>query len=504
MTDLRATVYPKIKVNKCISLSSSVNFTSLGIHAGGRPYDNAATGTVPANQGGFFNSLWVPVSDRMAGANVPNMFVTVQWWKLSIKLPWFGISTGTKTSNVGLGFWKNKCQRASTSFGTKAHYGPFTIGMSPYFGRTRSDWDVFARDSMNDNNPWRKDDDRDYTRGGTVSLVYANGPFWFQFFQDFHLTRSYRQDDQYVGRNADGTPGAKPALTGIPHPDQWVSDAAMAIKYFNGRFFFNAEVDHFWQYRSGRGIAVGLFGPEALLVNQDQDQDAWMYAVELGTLIGPSKITLSYFRATGDDPATRKTTEDARAGDSAVSSCYVRDWAYLMYYYYGTGTSYDAEGKGQPTNLHHVGGRIDYAVASNLNVYGVFSTAWRDQPNAFRLGGNLLHTQHRFDNNDILEAQLGVGDPFVFAVPDHARDIGWEVDLGVNWKLIENLTWNGILAIWQPGNWWSYAYPNTAAIWRATPPGAPLIENDFFLATANLGRDIDPLIGFETTLEIFF
>ena len=124
-----------------------------------------------------------------------------------------------------------------------------------------------------------------------------------------------------------------------------------------------------------------------------------------------------------------------------------------MYYYYGTGTSYDAEGKGQPTNLQHVGARIDYAVASNLNVYGVFSTAWRDQPNAYRLGGNLLHTQEPFNNDSILDAQLG--DPFLFAVPDHARDIGWEVDLGVNWKLLENLTWNSIFAFWKPGNWWS-------------------------------------------------
>ena len=82
-TDYRATLYPKIKINKAISLSGSVNLTSLGIHSGGRPWDNYGT---PGN----VNSMWVPISNRMAQANVPNMFVTLQWWKISVKLPWFG------------------------------------------------------------------------------------------------------------------------------------------------------------------------------------------------------------------------------------------------------------------------------------------------------------------------------------------------------------------------------------------------------------------------------
>jgi hypothetical protein len=213
MTDLRATFYPEIKVNKAISLSGSINCTSLGIHSGGRPFDNAVTGTDPSNRGGFFNSLWVPISDRMAGANVPNMFVTVQWWKLSIKLPWFNISAGTKTSRLGIGLWKNECQRASTSVSVTARYGPLHIGFSPYFSRTRSDWDVFARDSMSVHNPWRKDDDRDYTRAAAFGLGYVNGPLMIMLHQDFHVTHSYRQDTGgYVGRQGNGRPGTKPVV----------------------------------------------------------------------------------------------------------------------------------------------------------------------------------------------------------------------------------------------------------------------------------------------------
>ena len=66
----------------------------------------------------------------------------------------------------------------------------------------------------------------------------------------------------------------------------------------------------------------------------------------------------------------------------------MKQWGYLMYYMYGTGDGWDASGNGQPTNFHHVGGRLDYAVAANLNLSFVFSQAWRDQASSYRLGGD--------------------------------------------------------------------------------------------------------------------
>jgi hypothetical protein len=227
--------------------------------------------------------------------------------------------------------------------------------------------------------------------------------------------------------------------------------------------------------------------------------------VEFGALSGPTKITLNYVRATGDDPSTRKTTEDGADSEQGISSCYMKPWGYLMYYMYGAGDGWDAAGYGQPTNLHHVGGKIDYAIASNLNVFMVYSQAWRDQPNAYRLGGNYRVAGQLFTNEDIRQSQLGNfrGQ----AVPDHARDIGWEVDLGVNWKILEGLTWNTTFAYWKPGNWWSYAYPNTAYLYRinVTPNTNP---NNTAVgegrATFNLGREINGLFSMETNLLINF
>jgi len=502
MTDYRATLYPKIKVNPVIEVSASVNLTSLGIHSGGRPYANpindfSGAGAYAAGNfalgGGYYNSLWVPIEDRPAGMTVPNTFVTLQWWKMSIKTPTLNFSLGYKTGVFGLGLWKND-RRSSASVSMNADYGPFVFNWTPYFGRTRSDWNVFARDSQNVNNPWRKDDDRDYLRGQTWDLRYANGPLLVVIGIDGHVTSAYRRGT-YAGRAFNGTPPSIAAVAGgLPNPNQWSMDTFAALKYFNGRFFFNGEVDHFWQYQSGRGSANAA----GTRVNADKDQDAWMYGVTFGTVTGPAKFTLSYVRATGDDPSTRATTEDALQGDAGVSADFLREWGMLMYYFYGTGTGWDSEGIGQPTNFHHVGGRLDYAVASNLNVFGVYSQAWRDQPNAYVLGGNGINTLERFTNEMIRVPSANTP-----AVPNHARDIGWEVNVGANWKLLENLNWNLLFAYWKPGNWWSYAYPNTVAIYRANG-GAAIGAADRVNSRFNLGRNIDPIIYFETELAVSF
>ena len=150
------------------------------------------------------------------------------------------------------------------------------------------------------------------------------------------------------------------------------------------------------------------------------------------------------------------------------------------------GDGWDAAGYGQPTNFHHVGGKLDYAIAANLNLFALYSYAWRDQPNAYRLGGSYAIGLTTFTNDNIRNLSG-------HCVPDSARDIGWEVDLGVNWKLLENLTWNSTFAYWQPGTWWSYAYPNVAAMYRAgIVPNSNTTEAN---AIVGIGRTIDPLFA---------
>ncbi len=491
LTDYRTTLYPHIKVNKAIDIAASVNLTSLGIWSAGQPYEAGRTNAPDSLPNvGYVNSLYVPIQDRAVNVNVPNTFVTLQWLKLGIKTPMVDFSIGYKDSSIGMGLWKHKGNRASSSFGITAHYGPFKIGFSPYFNRELSAWGWTPATGRSRNEgagaPQRQEDRRNYFNAFFGEIQYACGPLVFQLVSD-----SYRQPSAPTPNSARGA-----ALTvANPSDDIMRYRIASAVKYFNGRFFFNAEADWFNRWRSGRGT-----GTPGALVNVNEDDSGWLYGIETGALAGPIKVTLNYVRATGDDISTRFTSEDAATSEQGVSACYMKDWGYLMYYMYGTGDGWDAAGWGQPTNFHHVGSRWDYAVASNLNISVTGAYAWRDQPTAYTFGGDYQKGMRPYTNADLLAFQTGASTRR--PVPDSAREIGWEIDLGMNWKLLENLTWNTTFAWWQPGNWWQNAFPNTAHIYRLGL--VPNTNTSEAIATFNPGRAIDPLIAVETNLLVSF
>jgi hypothetical protein len=524
LNDYRMTIFPKIVVNKAISVEASVNLTSLGIWSDGQPLDSrtqvtrasggAADTTFNMQNPGFVNSLYVPIQDRAVAVDVPNTYVTLQWLKMSIRTPMLDFSIGYKDSKIGMGLWKHTCNRASSSFGMTAYYGPFKFGLSPYFARSQSAWALNTTGTTNNvtganTNTWssspatptsrnqgvgasqRQEDRRDYFRAIEGEIEYSAGCWNFQLVSD-----SYREPSAPTP-----TPRGVALPAALPRPSEDIVRyrIALATKYFNGRFFFNGEADWFNRWRSGRGTADP--GTNAgVTVRQDRDNNGWLYGTEMGVVAGPSKVTLNYVRATGNDPSTRHTTEDAADSEQSLSACYMKNWGYLMYYMYGAGDGWDAAGYGQPTNLQHVGAKLDYAVASNLNISALYAYAWRDQPTAYRLGGNYQLGLRQWTNDDILAAHAGV--VIGRAVPDSAREIGWEVDLGINWKILEGLTWNTTFSYWKPGNWWAYAFPNTAAIYRAGV--APNANTSEALAIRDLGRDIDALFAVETTLQINF
>ena len=338
MTDNRATIFPKIKVNKAISVEGSVNLTSLGIWSDGDPYNinQAAAANGMYRNTGFYNSMYVPINDRPVASNVPNTFVTIQWLKASIHTPMLDFSLGYKTSAIGMGLWKHADNRSSSSFSVTAHYGPFKIGFSPYFGREQSAWSMGDATSRNTGaaSKQRQEDRRDYFKAVMGEIVYRNGPMELQLVSD-----SYHQP------NAPAITGSSPAAPfrggaiavgagSRPLEDILRYRIALAAKYNNGRFFFNGEADWFNRWRSGRGTvendSQNYAGP--FLQRQNRDDSAWLYGAELGALSGPSKVTFNYVRATGDDTSTRHTSEDAAISEQSISAPYMKPWGYLMYY----------------------------------------------------------------------------------------------------------------------------------------------------------------------------
>jgi hypothetical protein len=485
-TEYRMTVFPQIKVNKAIKVSASVNLTSLGIYSDGQPLVGGLTNLPNPVNPGYVNTLYVPISTRSAGADIPNTYVTLQWLKTSIKTPMLDFSIGYKTSGLGMGLWKHKRNRASASFGVKAKFGPLTFAFSPYFSRRNSDWLQTSRNE-GDSAPQRKERIRNYFRALMGSIKYANGPLVIHLVSDSYIEDAAPDTDVRFTAITPGRPANRDRIRYRFH---------LSSSYNNGRFFFNSEADWFNSWRSGRATANAPAGT----TRQGNDvKNSWLYGIDFGCVVGPTKATLNYVRSTGDDPSTRHA-EDSLSGDSGVNDGYIGDWGYLMYHLYGTGNNFGADGYGFPYDFHHVGVRIDRAIASNLNVWVLYSQAWGDSPTGWTLGGDGIGGVRQFRNDDLLALQAGgVRRP----CPDSARDIGWEVDLGVNWQLLENLTWNTTVDYWKPGTWWSYAFPNTAAIYRANG-GAAIVAADYPNASFALGRGIDPLVAVETNLLINF
>ncbi|MFC1836062.1 hypothetical protein ACFL2Q_15305, partial [Thermodesulfobacteriota bacterium] len=452
-TEYKLGLFPSIIVNRAMKLNAGINLTSLGVWSDGMPLVAGRTNP-PAGtpNSGYVNTLYAPLSTRPVSINVPNAYVTVQWIKASVKIPPLDISIGYRPSHEGMGLWKHGKNRASASFSIRAHYGPFSFGLAPYFSRRGDLWGTDISRNEGDSALTRKEHIRNYFRAAKGKLAYTGECMKWLLACD-----AYIREDAPVTTERAGALLNDGELKTPSNRDQIRYRFHLSGSYFSGSLFWNGEANWFNSWRSGIGSAS-----EGLTREGNDIQGCWMYGTEVGSIIGPAKLTLNYVRSTGDNIATR-TGESSYQGGAGLNDGYMGDWAYIMYHLYGTGVCWHADGSGQPFDVHHLGGRIDYAIASNLNAWALFSHAWRDSPTAWTLGGDGRIGVRSYGNDDLWDYQRGAST--LMPVPDHAREIGWEIDLGLNWKLLEGLTWNTTFAYWKPGNWWGYAFPNTAAIY---------------------------------------
>jgi hypothetical protein len=271
---------------------------------------------------------------------------------------------------------------------------------------------------------------------------------------------------------------------------------------------------------------------------------------ETGVLCGPAKLSFLYAWSNGPDRragvrdninqgtvqdpmndvsynVTDTTAAYATGGlfprwqpQSVSNTSVFKPYSFLMVYDYGTGAYINADtGKGFMEDASCFGGRLDYAVAANLNVYA--SGFWADRVGNGYGWGFLRPSQDAqgaFPGG--VPPQTGVtntvfgqvyqqykGNPNLSVngaainyaniapnIPDN--NLGWEVDAGGDWKLLEGLTLSLTGAYWQPGKWFSYA---------CVDKGNPAWNGDLksgTLGTANNwgthpGKRIDPIVALE-------
>lgn len=293
-------------------------------------------------------------------------------------------------------------------------------------------------------------------------------------------------------------------------------------KYNNGRFFFNAEAA--WLYWTDRMQGFGAFGqvPDpTVTINQlhagktsvlpgNRYTEQWRAMVEMGAICGPAKLSLLSAWTPGPDRRNGNLIGKQSAAfvwhpgyDLFLGNFDVfRPYSWLFAYNYGSGfNAYNLSLDGYVRDAWLLGARLDYAVAANLNVYGTAIWAERTSngygwasiaPNNTFLFSNQFNNVG-IDGNVQFSINGAAGSP---NIPDRA--LGWEVDAGMDWALLEGWTLGVLGAYWQPGKWFSYACVDRSVPgWNDNPGSA-----NFWGTRPN--RTIAPIFGGQVQLTFSF
>jgi hypothetical protein len=443
---------------------------------------------------GFYNTWDAPGSF--------NAFSEGQWslfWA-TVSLPWGTLGVGKRPWTFGTGLQYDGTDGLTTeSVVLSAPYGPLDIGIGfyplrpvhptggPPFGFDPGlvidpyDLTVPAYFNIGDKSGSHNFD-------MLAFVVYNNGPL------QAGILGSYA--NYHVGPEAPlGAPGVASQYSSYTH-------GTIFAKYNNGRFFYNTELA--WLYWSDK--IQNAIAPIALPPIRDTEQ--WRFMTEAGVMCGPSKISLLYAWTPGPDRRAGfqigkqsaafvwHPTFDRFLGNYDV----FRPYSYLLSYIYGSGfNAYDLSNDGYMRDSWVLAARLDYAVAANLNIFGTFMWAERTSngygwaciaptdalmPPQFAPAAN--------DGNIQFAVNGAAGSP---NIPDRA--LGWEIDAGFDWKLLEGFTTNFTIAYWVPGKWFNYAcIDRSIPAWNVPTPA------NFFGTLPD--KVINPIVGGQVNMVFSF
>ncbi|MFA6221172.1 MAG: hypothetical protein WC647_02535 [Desulfomonilaceae bacterium] len=483
----------RIRGNYFVGSWNSPNYsTSQGLMVSSGMLNQDAAGVQRSFSPGYWRTLW-----------------------LSAQLPWGEITVGKRPSSWGMGLaYNGEDNRHSDSLALSVPYGPLRIQLSFYPSRRG-----YGSDDYSTASAWYNErPDKNNTRVFDLTIpnvTYNAGPVSAGFI----LNWVFRH------RGKEGVIAA-PATRWAAN--QFSTDfgeqyGGAYFKYNNGRFFLNAEYsfDRITDQRNYSANSIPT-APPAYTVHDSG-------AVELGTLCGPAKVSLIGAWFTGDDyrgstlnGANRmvKVTSGLQS-DTWSNTGVFRPYSYLMVYGYGLGSSFARDtGNGFVQDATFYGARLDYAAAANLNLFGSFAWAERFSQSGFLwgclrpatnsntagvltvatttapgLGGATSTGTQPYAGQVVLNNYSPNGGNRIPTIPDGA--LGYEIDAGFDWKLLEGLTARCTFGYWVPGKWWSYACVDKSVNNWATWGGS--LNGDAF--RTNPGKTIDPVWGSEFKLE---
>ncbi len=473
---------PTVKINQAVKMRGRYRLGQWNVPQASYYFTQDAPGTDNALSEGQWTQFW-------ATAQVPwgVLGIGKRPWKFGTGLQYDG-SDGLSTESVLL----------------NAPYGPLDIGIGFYPHRpahkgatiTVDPYDLVAPQYFN-----HADKSGGLIRDVLAYVMYYDGPL------NMGILGAY--GSYHVGPESQLIPAPNAETI---HPIAQDSDyfhGTLFAKYNNGRFFFNGEAA--WLYWTDRIQGWGAFDN----LPSPRYTEQWRFMVETGIYSGPAKLSLIAAWTPGPDRRNGALIDRQSAAfvwhptyDTFLGNYDVfRPYSFILSYNYGGGLNgYNLSLDGYMRDAWVLGGRLDYAAAANLNVYGTFMWAERTShgygwaciaPNAAVMPGQfaLPPSGTTFPDGNIQIAINGAaGSP---NIPDTA--LGWEANGGVDWQLLEGWSIGFLAGYWKPGKWFSYAcIDRSVPAWNNTVPAA----TNFWGTRPN--REIDPIIAGQFTMTFSF
>jgi hypothetical protein len=455
-----------------------------------------------------------PVASAYVNSTSPGVQVAIsegQWtmWWFSAQTPWGIVAVGKRPFTFGSGLQYNGGEDlTSESLLLVAPGGPFRIGLGFYPWRRQPD-NTFRQDQPNNSFPLPPDDPiiNPYYNLGDLNALLKVSPVAFLTYDSGPLSLGIVAEYFSYNRGPESQ-RLQIARAAFPASDVVSTDGGVFLKYNNGRLFFNAELD--WVnkitnfHRSLDGTFSGvpdrtdgrgsLFAPRYI--------EAWRWMVETGVMVGPAKASFIYAWLPGPDRRNGVLIDRQPYFYGFGNYGLFAPYSLLTCFYYGAGLDlFNLNTDGFMNDASILAMRLDYAVASNLNLFGSFF--WADRASTSGYGWGFIRpaapvlpnppqiSRVEFANLSTINAVT----PDAPTVPDN--NLGWEIDAGLDWQLLDKWTVRFIAAYWQPGKWFNYAcIDKTVPNWDI-----PSAANRFGI---NPDRIIDPILGMKVKLIVEF
>ncbi len=290
-----------------------------------------------------------------------------------------------------------------------------------------------------------------------------------------------------------------------PTQETYVTEGWAFLKWSNGRFFFNTEVDWFNRIlRFQRTIDGLVYDPAHPLVPlpefytdgsgrsrfAPQYWESWRYLAETGVFLGSSTGRVFYAFMPGQDrrhgiliDRQPFIQENPQAATDVFDP-----YSILFSYLFGGGVQAPAHVSAASVYA----AKVDYSLAANLIISGSVMHAVR---NAHGYGWGYIRPSVRGTDTGVL-GTVDYNPRGTFLAPPPAipnRNLGWEYVGGITWQLLDGCYFDARVSYWKPGQWFSYAcIDRTVPSWNV-----PSAANNWGV---NPHRDIDGVYGFEIRL----